>query len=129
MDTACATGNTDHFYNKLEAVIRETLSQYFATLKKRKDISPMKLFLKSNGDHPQIEELKTAIENKNGRDIELLINRIGADGWKAFLRSIKKNDTEAFFAYLARIEGRKKSGFTSGDFHPMLDEKGKLVRP
>ena len=63
MNGADVANNANHFSYKLEAVVRKTLSRYYATLKKREGISPLKTPLARNSDHPQIEELKTAIKN------------------------------------------------------------------
>ena len=114
------TNNVDHFYNKVESSLKKTLSQYYSTLKRKKDISPLKLFLESHSAHPQINELKAALKNKNKLDIDKLLNKIGADGWKEFLSKTTRSNTSAFFTYLAKADGRKTWGITPSDSSPLL---------
>ena len=95
--------------------------------KEKPDVDPFEHFLLANLQHPEMPELLTALEEKNARESERRMNRIGADGWKKYLQSVRKDDTRAFFAYLAKAEGRKQQGFVPTDASPMLDEEGKLV--
>ena len=71
--------------------------------------------------------LLTALERNDKEKCDRIIYRISADGWREYLRSVNKNDTRAFFAYLAKAEGRKQQGFVPADASPMIDERGNMV--
>ena len=50
-----------------------------------------------------------------------LLNKISADGWRALARRVARSKTRAFFAYVAKTEGRKKKGFTPDGAAPLLE--------
>ena len=95
--------------------------------KQRAGVDPFERFLLANIQHLDTPGLLTGLEEKDTGESDRKINRIGADRWQRYLQAVRKDDTRAFFAYLAKAEGRKRQGFVSTDASRMLDEKGQLV--
>ena len=95
--------------------------------KKRVEVDPFEHFLLANLQHPDMPLLLAALEEKNAPETDKWMSRIGADGWKKYLQSVRKDDTRSFFSYLAKSEGRKQQGFVPADASPMLNEAGKLI--
>ena len=102
-----------------EAGLKETLSQHFVTLKRRKEISPLELFTERTSSHPQISGLKRAISKNNKPGTEKLIKKIGAGGWKNFISHTAPSGTGAFSTYLAEAGGRKVWVLTPADTSPL----------
>ena len=116
---------------RLHKSITRSLNKVFlkerSAPKEKKETDPFEHFLLANIQHPEMPALLTALEEKNTQESDKRMNRIGADGWRKYLQSIRKDDTRAFFAYLAKAEGRKQQGFVPADASPMLDEHGRIV--
>ena len=74
-----------------------------------------------------MEYLPSAIELGDDYHAEKLMRRISSDRWRAFLRGVDKRDTRAFFAYLARKEGRKTWGSAPAHLSPLVDAEGRTV--
>ena len=50
----------------------------------------------------------------------MLVNRIGADGWKGFVAETTRSITSALFKYLAKGDGRTARGITPFDSAPSI---------
>ena len=88
---------------------------------------PLLVYLRRHAHHPEMDSLLEALEQRNMGEADRLMRRISADGWREFLKSVHRSDTRAFFAYLARAEGRKKRGFVPADSRPLKDPRGGLA--
>ena len=89
---------------------------------------PLEISLRRNIRHPEMEYSLTAIEHCDDYHVEQYMRRISSGGWRRFLSNIDKRGARAFFAYLAKSEGRKVWGFVHADTSPLLDEQiGEIV--
>ena len=116
---------------QLYKVIVECLNRVFHRERKPakppRHTDPFERFLLQNICHPEMAKLLTAMEEGNALESDKYIRRIGADGWRKYLQSIKRHDARALFAYLAKSEGRKQKGFVPADASPMIDQQGCLI--
>ena len=117
-------GNVSKYYNGIIRAIRGVFHEEFRRPKRPEERDPLESCLQRNIRHPEMEYLLAAIEQGDDYHVKKLMRRISADGWKNFLRNVNRRDTRAFFAYLAKMEGRKECGFVPADTTPLLDDKG-----
>ena len=120
--------NVDHFYNKLEGMIRAASQQDEVKHKPKNKLSPMQQFLKKHSDHPLSEELQASLDPGDEYYSERLLNQIGADGWKSFLGAVTRSNTRSLYAYSARADGRRKWGSIPADSAPVLRENQIVIR-
>ena len=119
--------NLSRFFQQMVGAIRETFHAERRTPGPVRDTDPFEHFLLMHVRHPEMDALLAAIERGDEERCERYMCRMGADGWRSYLKSVNKSDTRAFFAYLARSEGRKQQGFVPADSAPMRSENGELV--
>ena len=85
------------------------------------------VYLRRHAHHPEMDAPLEALEQRDMREADRCMRRSSADGWRAYLSAVRRSDTRAFFAYLARAEGRRQKGFVPADSRPMRDPRGGLV--
>ena len=112
--------NVENFYNMVERALSETLADDKVTIKPRSAQHPMQQFLKKHETHPDAKDLGKAVAQKDTKTIEKLLDKIGVDGWRQFLATVKRSNTRAFYAYLANADGRKSWGFAPAESAPIL---------
>ena len=93
----------------------------------RPDPDPLAKFLWTNLSHPKMERLLAAIAGRQHDSVDQLISQISVDNWRAHLETVTLSDTRALFAFLAKSERRKTSGFVPAGSAPLLDGRGNLV--
>ena len=86
----------------------------------------MENFLRTNSEHPYIVHLQTAIESDTSGDIHKWMSQISADNWHDFLGGVKRSDTRAIYAFLAKMEGRRQMNIQQGDLAPLI-RRGQLI--
>ena len=53
-------------------------------------------------------------------EVDTLVARISAYGWKQYLATVRRSDAKSFYAYLAKAAGRKIRGFAPADSVPLI---------
>ena len=128
LSNAIRNKNVDHFYNKLEAIIRTAFRGDEITHKPKNQLSPIQQFLRRHSKHPLIGELKKSLDRGDEYYTERLLNQIGADGWKSFLGTVARSNTRSFYAYLAHADGRRTWGFVPADSAPIIHNDEIIIR-
>ena len=105
---AWESDNLDRYCVKIEQILRETFEKEWRTVKEVQHVDPIKRFLKLYSEHRLLNELKLAISSGETGKMELLMDKITADGWHDFLKTVSRSNTKAMYAYLAKAEGRKQ---------------------
>ena len=66
-------------------------------------------------------KLLESIASREAEEIDRLVNQISADEWHGYLSTVTRSNTRSFYAHLARMEGRRRWGFTPADTLPLTD--------
>ena len=120
--------NVGRLHRTIEAALDRTFFRERSTPGPPVKEDPLSVFLRRHARHPELDSLLGALEARDMTEADRLMRRMSADGWREYLKSVHRNDTRAFFAYLARAEGRKRKGFVPADSRPMRDPRnGSLV--
>ena len=120
--------NTGHYYELVARAIREAFEGEYKKARNAADSDdPLERFLLAHTDHPQMEKLIAAMEGGQAQKCDAIISRMSGDDWKRYLQEVRLSDTRSIFAFLARSEGRQKSGFVPEDSAPLLNGQGEYV--
>ena len=114
--------NVSHFYIKFDGILWDILSPIYRATDAGRDRDPLEAFAHKNSAHPEIEKLQDTLAEGDQQLIGELIKKISADRWRTFLKSARRSSARAFYAYLARAEGRKKKGYIPEMAAPILEQ-------
>ena len=112
--------NAHHYQAQLEAMVAGALVNDYRPVLKSNRQDPLTSFLRHHAGRKDIPALLAALEEGNETKIDTLLNHICSDGWHAYLRTVSRSNTQSFFAYLAKAEGRKRWGYTPRDSTPLF---------
>ena len=108
-----AITNVERFHEDLAKTIRAVFKEEMKLPRKARSVDPFEHFLLANIGHPEMDRLLTAVEQKNEQTVDKLMRRIGADGWRAYLKSVNKNDARVPSASHISLEPRGESSRAS----------------
>ena len=108
LDSLYRANNVHHYQALLEKICVRTLADDYQQVLTPERRDPLTSFLRHHTGHKDLPALITALEERDEETTDALLNRICSDGWCAYLRTVTRSNTQSFFAYLAKAEGRKR---------------------
>ena len=86
--------------------------------------SPYELYCRKHINHPDLPMLIKAEQDGDAEAMGKYVREINRDGWREHLATVHVTDTKAFFAYLAKADGRRSFTRRMQCADPLLDESG-----
>ena len=111
--------NQDHYYFRLEAIVKEIFSSGRRSHCPPLQPSPLQQFLLRNERRPETDDLLAALELDLRKTVAELMDRIRQDGWHQSLGKVGRNNTKSLFRYLAKEFGDTQWDVTVEDLAPI----------
>ena len=121
-----SANNVHHYSQKIESLLTEVLKSDLQPTRPSESEDPIRSFLQAHKKRPDSPLLLQAFRDGDAEEANKLMNRMCKDGWKSFLRTVRRSNTRPFFDYLAKAEGRKRWGAVPTDSVPLF-HKGEVI--
>ena len=109
-------------YRRVEKEIRQVFSKHLKRPKIRNRADPLGEFPAEHLVSPPMDELLDSIEQRRPEDIDRLLRRISAEGWRKYLATASRSNARSLFAFLAKAECRRIWGYVPADSLSMAHE-------
>ena len=120
--------NAGRYYSIIVRTIKDVFEgEYKKPQQQTGTEDPLERFLLAHKEHRDMEKLIVALEAGGNAKADAVMGVMCSDDWSAYLKKVSLNDTRSIFAFLARAEGRKQSGFAPEDSGPLINERGEYV--